>query len=411
MANGVEGAPPPPNQEPGASGASHQQSAPATEDQWPAESKNNKWSKNTKIKTCKCGLCSKRVAKYSWQCSKCTKHICSECVEPTGTSGAAQKFRAEVELATNCGCAYPSGQAPTMDRMLSERGLVHVPPHTDEEDRKAKEQKRLIKEKKAAALRHQYALLSGSTKAPASAAAKNRKATSSEPDIKSAPEDPDEAYQRHINADPTMSADPRPKRKPGRKPKYVDPETPSSPDSDSDDSTPRPAHKKAKTDKAVVRKHELSDPFVSASKVDQAADQAHPIQHLQGGHTVIIGAGVLGLCIARELAHTARETGTNHTITVIEARGSYCELASKYCAGFLTALSLPNACDVLREPAAAAWLELFEEPGFQDAVKASDSSPMLVIGAGKLNREMAPSWAQGRVNDSFVADDKAVGRL
>jgi hypothetical protein len=87
---------------------------------WPVQKDvngHNNWTKDSKIKTAKCGICNDRVRQYAWQCDWCRKRICSECAEDDGKSTAAQRYQAHSHLSEKCGCAWPSGQKPGLQQV------------------------------------------------------------------------------------------------------------------------------------------------------------------------------------------------------------------------------------------------------------------------------------------------------
>jgi hypothetical protein len=57
------------------------------------------------------------------------------------------------------------------------------------------------------------------------------------------------------------------------------------------------------------------DPTPAKKKQKRYKMVDNPCQHLDGGSTVIVGAGIVGMCIARQLAGTTRATNTAHKVS------------------------------------------------------------------------------------------------
>lgn len=130
---------------------------------------------------------------------------------------------------------------------------------------------------------------------------------------------------------------------------------------------------------------------------------ASPPPHLVDGHTVIIGAGIVGLLTARELATQAEECGMNHKITVVDIRRDICELASGKSAGILTSRGMPHACHTVSDFARQAWEELWKDHS-EDLIDRVDFDHVLLIDkkAARNARPVAtphplnvPSWWTG----------------
>jgi glycine/D-amino acid oxidase-like deaminating enzyme len=81
----------------------------------------------------------------------------------------------------------------------------------------------------------------------------------------------------------------------------------------------------------------------------------HRIRHLDEKTTIIIGAGVVGLAIARELAAEAFRTETAHTIIVVEKNISYATETSHHCAGIIAKHGVPKEYKPLLDLSLESW--------------------------------------------------------
>ncbi|WPH02485.1 Hypothetical protein R9X50_00534900 [Acrodontium crateriforme] len=139
--------------------------------------------------------------------------------------------------------------------------------------------------------------------------------------------------------------------------------------------------------------------------------------HLIDGHTVIVGAGIVGLFTARELAIQAKERGVNHKFTVLDVHPHFCALASGNSAGMLTARGMPKKCNKVSEFARNAWDELWENC-VNNSLHGADFDDVLLIdkkSARKAHRQAnsddleAPSWWTGNYSHASADTESFAG--
>ncbi|KAK3070464.1 hypothetical protein LTR53_010420 [Teratosphaeriaceae sp. CCFEE 6253] len=360
----------PPGQPPGSGGALQQPSpqvwpAPKAQNGW------NNWTKNTKVKTAKCDLCSERIKYHSWDCDACGKRLCSECADPSGGSNDTNKYIANDHLEDKCHCAYPlqGGRRPGLQQELLERGLVQHPPLRTEEDAENKR----IKAETAKRKKEAGAAQGGKVK--------KQKITAESPTAGGGATASDSKPQRTGRATDdreivVLSED--------------EPETVGV-----SGSAPEKSHSaERRTGKMPAKDH---------------AAAATPCVHLDGGSTVVVGGGIVGLYIAFELASKTKATKTRHTITVIEIRGGCCQLASASgsCAGILNRRGLGPELDGLLAVTMAAWNERFSDPGFRTATGITQDNVHRVRRFdGKGREKYMPSWFTGFGDENFQRDEE-----
>jgi hypothetical protein len=326
-----------------------------------------KWEVNTKIKTCKCEPCSERVRKWSVKCKECGRHLCSECLSSDSDRGTFEKKKAHDELYNGCWHRFSSNMNPEFAH------LKRDPPKRLEEEQRARESKRKAAETKAAkaakAAEEEEALkqsrqpsFDGSTASPAS----TTKA------------DPDDDYKPSASTSVRLGS----KRK----------------RTTTDD--PAPVFK--------IPKYTTGESRIAEPSGEQQALE-FDLARLDGGRTVIVGAGFIGLAVARQLAFEARKMKVDHQITVIEARSGYCGLASQYCNGFLSAAGVPGNWMPLVELSSEEWQKTIREAGF-DALGFSKGTLVKVPGSGN-QVENCPAWLKGDGSMSLAHDTKAMGRM
>ena len=350
----------------------------------------NNWRRDDKTKTAKCDLCGERVVKWSWRCSHCTLALCSDCVEEDPNSrgnGEAMyhmyHYLARDMLKTLCGCRYNSGQAPYIHEKLKKHGWISKPPRRDEVLARGVEIKRKTKERKE---RERQARM---------LATENSKDVGAEAEKPlDSPADDMDTSPSGAQAGPTIAAS-KPIKRMKNVPNYREASSPPNPGTRPSALMPFPT----KPTRAGVLG--LVDPFTD----EQVGS------HLAGGSTVIIGAGIAGLCIAKELAARLKEAGITHTITVVELRSNYCQLASNHCAGLISDHGGPDGINELSELSLGCWQEMAASPDFQSSTDFRQNAVFTVTEGGGKNRKAKPRWYAGQDTEGFKNDLRTIGKL
>jgi hypothetical protein len=138
------------------------------------------------------------------------------------------------------------------------------------------------------------------------------------------------------------------------------------------------------------------------------------IKHLHNKTTVIIGAGVIGLAIARELA-AATSPHTKHTVIVVEKRRTYAEEASAHCAGLITRHSVPEEYERLLHLSLSSWRDLLDD----ETCAALHYNPDGVVHVREKSKEKeedsatieAPAWYNLRPEDTLERYGSDVGKM
>ncbi len=135
------------------------------------------------------------------------------------------------------------------------------------------------------------------------------------------------------------------------------------------------------------------------------------LSHIQGAATVVVGAGVVGLCIARELALEMKQANLEHRIVVIEIKESYCELASGHCAGFISTSGIPDDWESLVDEARQWWLDIVESADMQERLLFDPKTAIRVAEGGAMSKHKIPSWLRQDAGLSLSRDSDAIGRV
>lgn len=356
-------------------GASTSKKKPTGEDDgkspWPKNDW-NVWNKNV-IKTAKCKICGDRVTKHSWMCPKCNLRICSECAE--GKRDSFKNHVAADQLMKGCHCKWMrhnGGVRPGLIPELMKRGIFQPPPPKRfEEDARNRQIKADIKKRKEEAEKKKLA----EAVAAESATAKGND------------RDPDDVFTTAATTWPTLTSVKSPRVGVSQK-RYKE----SSPEDE--ESPPAKKHSSAKD---------------SIHKPITAVTQS--CAHLDNGHTVIVGAGIIGLCIAFELASKAGMSNTTHTISVVEIRGGYAQMASANCAGIISAHGIPDHLLHLQSLTVDGWKDLTSMGSFRIATGFKQDVVYHVARLGNCGN-YKPSWYIGHDKDSLHLDDsETIGKL
>ena len=345
----------------------------------------NGWTKNERIKTCKCEACNQKVKFWSYQCVKCRRHICSKCLDPGSDREPWPKLVAKAHISDGCWGRFDSNMDPRY------AAQIPPPPHNEKEERRDRESKRLA----------------ASNRMTKPKGARSRKSAKLHEDASPSPADhlasslPDDDYDDSQTFGPTITAT-KPHRK-GRKRKHYTEE-------DSEDEVfLRGSSGRLKKRKASERVHQKQqDVAVDEENVDANNTVLAP---LRGGATVIVGAGVVGLFIAREIALEAKEAGIERPVIVIELRKSYCELASGYSAGFLSTKDMPEDWDSVANYAKQWWLDIVSSADIRKQLQFHSNTASMVVDSASQSQGKAPSWLREDVEWSLLEDRDAVGLM
>ena len=327
-------APPPPNQPSrGRSGPS-----PSTINNIAGNNTNapipNGWTKDEKTKTCKCEPCGDRVRFWSYKCTECGRHVCSECLDSSSEKSNWAKSVAEDHINNSCWHAYHGNMKPGFE-------VRKPPPHVRTvEERKAREAKGLSSFKKVPKPRLPSKQTPSVTKNESNTG--SRSSTSAP-----TPSIFDRDYEGPPTSEPTIAAV-KVKRTGIKRKSYL--EENSSSEISSDEEEFGLEKKKMKSNPIGQRVGSLGNKktgnqpttthraarVVQFSNCPQDVHVAPAFSHIDGASTVIVGAGIVGLFAARELGLEVQKANIKHNITVIDIKETYCTLASGHCAGFLT---------------------------------------------------------------------------
>lgn len=317
------------------------------------------WNIDSRTKTCLCHVCEQRVRIRSVKCADCGRRVCSECFDngesPTGVCRNMD----------GCWCQYPGGGYSRFDPTYRAKQAHWVRLQRVIQRIRASEASQLMETDLARNRK------------------RSRKGTSKRP--------------KRPRIDPEGSAEPPDQR--------VD--IPSI-------SSSRPI----RSTQGHVPAYQLESSPEQTSKVSAAKElaQATPerstVSHLDGTRTVIVGAGVLGLFLARKLAMTVRKHRIAHEILVVEMRPGFGELASKHCSGYITSHGVPQELRPIYDGAVRTWQVLQADRGFCDATDFRGGTICKVAYAGDGGESVAkPSWFEGSGDDMLVKDTEQFGKL
>ncbi len=334
------------------------------------------WVKNEKIKTCKCETCGERVKKWSYKCMDCWRHVCSECLDLDSDDRSDYQHRAARNHVEES-CWHRFARQGNMHPAFA--AYTPPPPMRLEEEARARASKQLANATKAAKAQGLSKQKPPPTKHPRGSSA-------------SAPGEPDSDFVGPSTIPDIAKAPPvTRKRKLNLTKAY-----------DSDDTVSPPEDNSSKVVKLMLRRRGTAS--VDTSVSGTAA-------RLAAVNVTVVGAGFVGLFVARELALEARKRDHPIQITVVEIRDGHCQLASGYCNGLLSADGLPDGWNPLAQRSKQAWLEILSLPDWKQELSFSTTTPLTVTLTGSQNHEKCPSWLKGTDQASFEATSDSIGRM
>lgn len=141
------------------------------------------------------------------------------------------------------------------------------------------------------------------------------------------------------------------------------------------------------------------------------------IRHLHNKTTVIIGAGVVGLAIARELAAATKINNTNHEVIVVEKNKSYAQGASQHCFGIIAEHGIPEGYEVLLALSLDSWRSILddEDNNYGEELQyQADGTIHVERPSGQEENATtagAPAWYEARSQDVLNTYDSDVGKM
>lgn len=336
------------------------------------------WTKNDKIKTCKCEPCGNRVDAWSYMCGGCRRHVCSHCLDSASLRDYIQKAKAKWYININCFCNYRSNMDPEFLRIHGNP----APPKRFDEDHKAKVSKGL-------ALANQV---------PKSSA-ESRKAPKPRDGSPNSIERDSSNIEDHEtdNVEPTLTSMKPLRRGLKRKVNYNE-----------DDSDEEISGLQPELERPSKRLRNRAERKATESDQTEATGSPTPLDRAT---TVVVGAGVIGLFIARELAVQAKNAGIEHHIVVIELRESYCGLASGHCAGCLSTNGMPEDWSSIANDSKKWWLDIIASADIRSQIEFDGSTHYQVMEARAETGDDMPAWLRGDARLTLVDDPHSIGRM
>jgi hypothetical protein len=137
-------------------------------------------------------------------------------------------------------------------------------------------------------------------------------------------------------------------------------------------------------------------------------------KHVHHKRTIVVGAGVVGLWIARELAARTHNTSTHHDILVIEKRATYGLEASNHCAGLITKHGVPEVYGPLLGLSLKCWNEQLANEDFRKRIYYVPNSIVHVeanLEGRSDHTANPPSWYNVQPEDVFKTYGSDVGKM
>jgi hypothetical protein len=177
-----------------------------------------------------------------------------------------------------------------------------------------------------------------------------------------------------------------------------------------------PATKRQKIDPSPshalspVRGYQPAPPFTP----EASPLRRHRIKHLDGKATIIIGAGVIGLAIARELAAEIDRTETDHAIIIVDKKKSYAGETSHNCAGIIAKHGVPFGYKQLLDLSLESWHSLLNSRNGIRKELGYVPRGVVHVKAKSTEQEESnepPTWYNPRPQDALKAYNSDIGKM
>lgn len=185
-------------------------------------------------------------------------------------------------------------------------------------------------------------------------------------------------------------------------------------DSEEETDIEQPATKRPKLES--IEPEEVASP--SDDRYEESAIRFNErFHHLHNKTTVIIGAGVVGLAIARELAAATRINNANHEVIVVEKRKSYAQGASQHCFGIIAEHGVPEGYEHLLALSLDSWRSLLDDEDNNYGKELQHQADGIIHverpsgQEGNATTAGAPAWYEARSQDVLNTYDSDVGKM
>lgn len=156
---------------------------------------------------------------------------------------------------------------------------------------------------------------------------------------------------------------------------------------------------------------------LSSPERAQGAPVKTPEVDLNERTTVIVGAGAIGLSIARQLATVAKAQKCNHTIIVIDMMEHEFSQFSGHNSGILSSRNTPEELEELGRISKDEWFSLGSRQQFQSVTGYKDAGVYQVLNGGGLlppdaiSQPKIAEWFRGDVEWKYVEDTESFGTV
>ena len=347
------------------------------------------FTKDVKTKTCKCKVCGQRVMQYSQQCQACKIRLCSECLEPEGSSVQGHKDIAADYFENGCWCGFRAGFNPAFAGKIP--AVAKQP--TIKKEKKVPESAPDAQKTPASKRKRDQDDIE------AAESAKKAKI------IPEAPQDLPALELPSVTTTPFANAGEKAATKRKRAPSDEDAGRPAKRVSSGSDNTSGAGDTTADSSPSSDKSKSSDD---STKRRGRSAGQPASQKTAKSEDIVIIGAGIVGLFIALELAEKSRAAEKDRKITVVEVNAGICRLASGNCAGVVGQRRLKDNALPLADLAYGRWAKLIKDnPGFRETVHFENSILTPDQAESEAEKHLL-SWAKSK---DLVNDEESFGCL
>ncbi|KXT12814.1 hypothetical protein AC579_1817 [Pseudocercospora musae] len=171
----------------------------------------------------------------------------------------------------------------------------------------------------------------------------------------------------------------------------------------------RPVRNKKKPNYADQERQAISTPSTKKIKISLQKQPPTDIS-VASPSTVIVGAGVIGMFIALELAEKAYTCKITHDITVIDINSAPCKLASGHCTGIISTAILDEQWQPLLGVSLPLWEELLGDQNFRKSSGFNEKNFVMAVDESEVGRPPV-AWIREDTGFSCSPNEQAMGQI
>lgn len=145
-------------------------------------------------------------------------------------------------------------------------------------------------------------------------------------------------------------------------------------------------------------------------KIKISVKKQQPVRTSAAPTTIIVGAGIVGLFTALELAERSQNSSSPRQVTVIDINDGPCRLASSHCTGMINTFLQKDQWQPLLQVSTAKWKEMLDSKMFRNSTAYNKQNFEMAVDESEPKKPHM-SWARKDARLTCAPNDKVMGQV